>query len=199
MTRKWRARGRRGNLARTSGTEFYANRFVTWIGSFDTGSIDAGGAMKNWAIYIVIALAIVGYNAVTEADRDSSGAIVGEGNVDAFEIRVGDCFDDTGSFDKISSLPGVPCSEPHDNEAFAVIELTIASYPEGDAMGVLAHDSCLQRFESFVGRDYDSSSLDILTMYPTTESWQQNDREVVCAVYDTEESKLVGSVKGRAL
>jgi len=36
-------------------------------------------------------------------------------------------------------------------------------------------------------------------MYPTIESWQQNDREVVCAVYDMEENKLVGSVQGRSL
>ena len=155
--------------------------------------------MKNWAIYIAVALGFVVYNAVTEADRDDSGAIVGEGNVDAFEVRVGDCFDDTSSFDEISSLPGVPCSGPHDNEAFAVIELTIASYPEGDAMGQLAQETCLQRFESFVGRDYDSSSLDILTMYPTSESWKQSDREVVCAVYDMEANQLVGSVKGMSL
>jgi hypothetical protein len=155
--------------------------------------------MKNWGIYIAVALGFVAYNALTEADRDSSGAIVGEGNVDAFEIRVGDCFDDTSSFDEVSSLPGVPCAEPHDNEAFAVIELTIASYPEGDAMGELAHNSCMRRFESFVGRDYESSSLDILTIYPTSESWKQSDREVVCAVYDMDASKLVGSVKGLAL
>lgn len=162
------------------------------------GPMDAGGAMKNWGIYIAVALGFVIYNAVTEADRDSTGAIVGGGNVDAFQIRVGDCFDDTSSLDNITSLPGVPCAEPHDNEAFAVLDLTITTYPEGDAMANLAHNSCMERFESFVGKDYDSSSLDIFTMYPTTESWKQNDREVVCAVYDMKSTKLVGSVKGLA-
>ena len=155
--------------------------------------------MKNWAIYIVVGLGIVGYNALTEADRDGSGAIVDGGNVDAFEIRAGDCFDDVSSFDEVSSLPGVPCSEPHDNEAFAVVELTSESYPEGDAMMQLAHDSCLKRFDSFVGKNYESSSLEILTLYPTAEGWKQSDREVVCAVYDMDAAKLVGSVKGLAL
>jgi len=156
--------------------------------------------MKQWAIYIAAALGFAIYGTVTDADRDSSGAIVGEGTVDAFQVRVGDCFDDAGSMDdEITSLPGVPCSEPHDNEAYAVLDLTIASYPEGDAMWDLAVESCKERFESFVGTDYESSSLDIFTMYPTAESWKQNDREVVCAVFDMNSSKLVGSVKDRAL
>ena len=113
---------------------------------------------------------------------------------------MGDCFDDTSSFqEEVSSIPGVPCSAPHDNEAYAVFDLTVDSYPGGDAMVELANESCVDRFESFVGRNYDSSSLDVLTMFPTVESWQQNDREVVCAVYDMEANKLVGSVRGQAL
>ena len=155
--------------------------------------------MKNWAIYIAVALGFIGYNTLTEVDRDGTGAIVGEGNVDAFQVRVGDCFNDTSSFDEISSLPGVPCTDPHDNEAFAVLDLTITSYPDDEAMAVLAHDSCMEHFEGFVGTDYASSELDILTMYPSPESWNQNDREVVCAVYDMNATKLVGSAKGKSL
>jgi len=156
--------------------------------------------MRTWVIYIAAALGFVIYGAATDADRDGTGAIVDGGTVNAFQVRVGDCFDDVDSYDdEISSLPGVPCSKPHDNEAFAVFDVTVASYPEGEGMWDLAYNSCMERFDSFVGLDYESSSLDILTMYPTVESWQQNDREVVCAVYDMEENKLVGSVKGRSL
>jgi hypothetical protein len=156
--------------------------------------------MRSWVIYIAAAFGFVVYGVVNEADRDSSGAIVGEGNVDAFQIRVGDCFDDSSSFeDEISHLPGVPCSEPHDNEAFAVFDLTIAAYPDDERMADLVLESCIERFEAFVGRDYDSSSLDITTLYPSIESWQQNDREVVCAVYDMNANKLVGGVKGLGL
>ena len=154
--------------------------------------------MKNWGIYIAVIAGFAIYNVLTEADRDSSGAIVGDGSVDAFDIRVGDCFDDT-SFDEVSNLPGVPCAEPHDNEAFAVVELTVESYPEGDAMLNLAHETCLKHFESYVGKDYQSSSLEIMTLYPTPASWKQNDREVICSVYDMNANKLVGSAKGLAL
>ena len=156
--------------------------------------------MKNWGIYLVIALGYFIYQVSTDVDRDSTGAIVGEGNIDAFKIRVGDCFDDSSSFaDEITSLPGVPCSEPHDNEAYAVVNLTIATYPKDEVMMELANKSCRDRFESFVGRDYESSSLEIFTIYPTVESWAQNDREVVCAVYEMNANKLEGTVKGRGL
>jgi len=155
--------------------------------------------MKSWGIYLVIGLGFIVYDAVTKADRDNSGAIVGEGSVNAFQVRVGDCFNDSGSLEEISSLPGVPCSEPHDNETFAVIDLTVATYPEGDAMAELAQGSCIERFESFVGTDYESSALDVLAMFPTPESWKQDDREVICAVYKVDSSKLVGGAEGLAL
>jgi hypothetical protein len=61
-------------------------------------------------------------------------------------------------------------------------------------------ERCLDRFQPFVGRDYESSSLDIVTLYPTPESWKlENDREVVCAVFDIDANKLVGGVQGKAL
>ena len=161
--------------------------------------------MKKFMTYVAIALGAVAYNAMTEADRDSTGAIVGEGSVGAFQIRVGDCFDYTSSSFaedsvEITSLPDIPCTDPHDNEVFAVFDVNQSTYPEGEAMESLAYDSCLERFELFVGRDYESFSLDILSMYPTRASWTlQHDREVVCAVHDMEASKLSGSAKGRAL
>lgn len=156
--------------------------------------------MKNWAIYALIVAGVFIYGAVSEVDRDSSGTIVGGGSIDPFQIQVGDCFDDASSVDdEISSLPGLPCSEPHDNEAFAVFDVANESYPEGDGMSEIAHNSCLRHFDAFVGKDYQSSSLEIFTLFPTVDSWAQDDREVICAVYDMNAGKLVGSVKGRAL
>jgi Septum formation len=154
----------------------------------------------NWGIGIAIAAGAYLVNSTMQADRDGSGAIVGEGSLDAFQMRVGD--DGTAFTEanpEIGSVPGIPCVKPHDNEVFAVFDVSAASFP-GDGMGDMAHAACLERFESFVGRDYESSSLDIATLFPSHESWHgQNDREVVCAVYDIDTKKLTGSVKGLAL
>src|SRR5215510_8685518 len=133
---------------------------------------------RNWIIGIAMAVGV----SACMAERDETGAIVAEGGVDAFQVRVGDCFDDGSTFDdeNVNSVPGVPCSDPHDNEVYAVFDVAMTTFP-GDAMSDMAHEGCLQRFEAFVGTDYESSSLDIATLYPSAESWRENDREVVCA------------------
>ena len=158
---------------------------------------------RNWIIGIAVAGGAYLFNSVMQADRDDSGAIVAEGSLGAFQMRVGDCFDDGSAFadetPEIDSVPGVPCSKPHDNEVYAVFDIKAASFP-GDAMAEMAQEACVERFEAFVGKDYESSSLDIASLYPSRDSWsRQNDREVICAVYDIETKKLTGSVKGLRL
>jgi hypothetical protein len=156
--------------------------------------------MKNLAFYAVVVVGYLAYGAITDADRDATGAIVGEGTIDAFQLRVGDCFNDGSSMGaEVSDLPGVPCDEPHDYETYAVFDVALQEYPSDDEMSELAYERCLERFGGFVGLDYEDSILDIVTLYPTTESWQQNDREVVCALFDINEEKLIGSTRGRAI
>ena len=155
---------------------------------------------RNWIIGAAVAGGAFLVNSVMQADRDDNGAIVNAGSVDAFQMRVGDCFDDGSTFadDEVNSVPGVPCSNPHDNEVYAVYDVAAAAFP-GEAMAGMAREGCLERFQAFVGNDYESSGLDIATLYPSPESWQQNDREVVCAVYDVDAKELTGSVKGLRL
>lgn len=160
--------------------------------------------MKSWVVYIAIALGSYVFYSSSQVDRDSSGSIVGEGSLDAFNMRVGDCFNDdnssVGETFEVTDVPGVPCSDPHDNEVYAVFDLKIDSFPENDAMPDLAFDACLKQFHDFVGKDYETSSLDILTMYPTSSSWtQQNDKEVICAVYDVDLKKLEGSMRSAGI
>ena len=156
--------------------------------------------MKKLGLYILAAIGFGTYSVLTGVDRDESGAIVEAGTLDAFQIRLGDCFDDP-SYDaeEFTSLPGVPCNEPHDNEAFAVFDVSYPEYPEEYVLAADAQEKCVARFEGYVGRDYESSSLDVVTMYPSRESWAQSDREIVCAVYDMDGNKLVGSVKGQGI
>lgn len=161
--------------------------------------------MKNLLFYAIIGLGFVTYNVLTQADRDASGAIVSGGNLDAFTIRLGDCFNDTGPLGadesgEVTSLPGVPCAEPHDNEVYAVFDVDYESFPGDEVMSELAFDECLARFEGFVGLVYEDSTLDITTLYPSSQSWgRQGDREVICAVYDMNDSKLTGSAEGSAI
>ena len=159
--------------------------------------------MKNWLFTAIIVIGVVAYNFATRADRDATGAIVDAGSVDAWDLQVGDCFDDTSAVaedgaGEVASLPAVPCSEPHDNEVYAVIDLGISTYSDDETVSQLAFDKCHERFESFVGMSYDDSELDILTLSPTKASFSSSNRDVTCAVFNVDYSKLTGSAEGTA-
>ena len=116
-----------------------------------------------------------------------------------FELQVGDCFDDeyvNGEIpSEISDVPLVDCSDLHDNEVYAVFEVNDASYPGQSALDATADEGCFVRFEPYVGRDYYESSLDFIYMTPTSDSWDEGDREVVCVLYAMDLSKLTGSMR----
>jgi len=141
-----------------------------------------------------------------EADRATTGDIVSEGNIDAFQIQVGDCFNDNNDISgqddtvEVTGVAGIPCEQAHDNEAYAKFDVDLPQYPGNDDMFDSAFESCMEQFEPYVGRDYQSSLLDILTLYPTEQSWNQmNDREVICVLVHMENQKLTGSSRGSAI
>lgn len=155
--------------------------------------------MKPRLILFAIVLIVSGaYGYFTSAKRGDNGEIVSEGQINSFALKPGDCFDDTDSTN-ITSLPAVPCAEPHDNEVYAVFDVSLPTYESEEATFGLAVEACVDRFDSFVGKSYEESKLDILTLYPTLGSWQEGDREIVCAVYDIDGEKLVGSAEGIGL
>ena len=132
----------------------------------------------------------------TPAERSETGEIETAGLVDAFEILVGDCFNDRiTSPDEVVDVPGVPCSEPHDNEVFATFDLPGSEWQGVDWVNELADAGCLDRFDGAIGATYEESVLMITTLIPTRESWEQmHDREVICVAYHMDLDKLTGTV-----
>ncbi len=116
------------------------------------------------------------------------------GNV--FDLEVGQCFDDPDSFDEVANVDIVDCAEPHDNEVYHVFDLADGDYPGLAAVEADAGDGCLAQFEPFVGRDYASSQLDVRYLYPTPETWDEGDREIVCSLFDLSGDPMTGSQQG---
>ena len=131
------------------------------------------------------------------ATRGESGEIMTAGTVDAFEMRVGDCFDDSAfEQSEISEVHGVPCAEPHDNEVYATFDLT-GTWPGEERVEELAFEGCYDRFASTIGRSYEESEIDYTSIYPSSRSWKElDDREVICVAYHMEYEQLTGSVLG---
>ena len=134
------------------------------------------------------------------AERNDAGEITEAGSVGAFEIRVGDCFnDEVFESSEISEIRAIPCTEAHDNQVYAAFDVT-GEWPGDERIVELAYEGCHARFQSAIGKSYEDSTIDYAAIYPTEGSWRQrDDREVLCVGYHMEYEKLTGTILGRGL
>jgi hypothetical protein len=123
------------------------------------------------------------------------------GNV--FDLAVGDCFDDgdmaVGGVEEIGQVPMVECSEPHDNEVYAVVTVAGDVFPGDVAIQGQADDVCMGAFDGFVGLDYETSVLDFGWLVPTAETWDAGDRVVACFIYRMDLEKVTGTLQGTGI
>ena len=125
-----------------------------------------------------------------------------KGNV--FELQVGDCFnyihEPQEDGEEIVDVDYVECSELHQREVYAVLELPDtedAPFPGLESIRNTASGLCLDSFEGFVGMAYDVSSLDIEALHPQKDTWENhNDRKFTCSLYDLFNSHMEGSMRG---
>lgn len=146
-------------------------------------------------------VAIAGiFGAVTAANRDDSGSIVGAGSMHIADVRVGDCFDlNDVNVEEVGDVRAIPCDEPHDFEAYFVRDLPAGTYPSRSALDAEFEAACLPAFESYVGRDYETSELYVTTFEPTPEGWEDGDRGILCVIStENAETSLTGSVRDSA-
>ncbi|UZN02715.1 septum formation family protein [Cellulomonas sp. S1-8] len=144
------------------------------------------------------------------AQRDEPGGeITASADADVFSLQVGDCLDylalseDTTEF---SSLPTIPCADPHDSEIYAETTLTeeqfqadLALTEAGDTETPTTADQfCYDAFAPFVGATYEDSVLDYTYLSPTEESWAQGDDVVQCLVVHPD-GGVTGTLKDAAI
>jgi hypothetical protein len=112
-----------------------------------------------------------------------------------YDLEVGDCLAEFPPEDE-SSVPTVPCSEPHRQEVFAAVTLPAGDSPGMDEVNTQADELCFAEFEGFVGLPYGESvlMLNIWIIEASTETWLDGDA-VVCVVYDPA-GEVSGSLRG---
>lgn len=162
----------------------------------------------GWLRWALAALVFGGwflFTSLDDASRDENGEIVGGGDLDVMTLQVGDCFNDPDDLeDVVYDVAAVPCSEPHDNEVFAVetVAPTLSSggFPGQEALQAHSYEMCSgQVFDEYVGTAYLDSSLEVFSLTPTSESWDEGDRGIVCALYRLDLGKLTGTARGSEL
>lgn len=155
-----------------------------------------GISSKLWILAVVVIAGIAVFNFLDPSKT-----------VD--EIAVGDCMN-VPEQDEFFEVDTIDCAELHDIEIFAVIDLSDVSaefssssfYPGDDAVIGAAFESCLEPFESYVGQEYETSTLYMDVFTPTIEGWNEvDDRTINCFVFDVnaDQSDLkqtTGSLRG---
>jgi len=93
----------------------------------------------------------------------------------------------------------VECASPHDNEVIGAIRYEGQdAFPGAAALQSYAETACIRAFGTYVGIDFQTSSLNMMPVLPTDLTWAKGDRQVVCVVLAADGSKLTGSVEGTA-
>jgi hypothetical protein len=159
--------------------------------------------LGNWSTLRSVAafcLVIGVFGACSDDDGDGSDESSGDepsGQEDAsvFEIAVGDCLSDDVAGANVEEVPTVPCDQPHTSEVYFTYNIEEESFPSPERMDSLTEEQCMPAFESFIGMPYDDSEIEVTTLEPTAESWEQGDRELVCMVVDPA-GEVTGSLEG---
>ena len=123
-------------------------------------------------------------------------------SVSVFAVTVGQCFAAQQEVQaELATLQAVPCTGPHRQEAYAVVDYQPPTGVEGDAfpgdatLSAWADATCAQDFADYVGISYLDSSLFFTYLLPSARGWEQSkDRSVVCFVTTTG-AQLTSSVK----
>ncbi|WP_420098729.1 septum formation family protein [Corynebacterium sp.] len=122
-----------------------------------------------------------------ETDPDSPGAR---------GLAIGDCVSDMGQLDGTGDIDVVDCAEPHAGEVYAQADIAGKNlFPGNEPLGREAGGICAgDAFTDYVGVGFPESSLDVVTMMPSKESWAQEDRTVTCVVTDPHLDQIDGTL-----
>jgi len=133
------------------------------------------------------------------ASRSPQGTITSSGKIAASDLRVGDCINSPASLTtSIRTFDALPCSQPHDWEAFASGTLPLTGdWPGTAGVSESAATQCRVQFAAFVGVPLDSSSLKVLYFYPTQANWAAGRRQYQCVV-GADGAKTTGTLQGAA-
>ena len=111
--------------------------------------------------------------------------------------EVGDCIETVGVV--VSELPTVDCDEPHEVQVVGLYEHDGDDFPGDEVISEEAFAECRELFENFVGAPFEETSLSVLPITPTEESWNEaDDRESICAATSGDGAELNETVEENA-
>ena len=115
------------------------------------------------------------------------------GSVLLQRVKVGDCFTETDG-DVVSSLPELPCTQPHDGEVFYIYSMNPGAYPGDDQVQQSADAACSAQLPSYVGETA-VDGFDYGYLLPNREAWESGDRAALCLLRSASGTKITGTAR----
>jgi hypothetical protein len=100
----------------------------------------------------------------------------------AGDLKVGDCFD-AKQADVVKEVQHHPCTEAHTAEVVLVSDYPAAkgaAYPGAAAFGAWSQGTCAISVMAYVGPGANLDTLGYSILYPSTSSWADGDRGMIC-------------------
>ena len=151
----------------------------------------------GWIIFVVLIAggAIGGW--YFNAGRSSTGELTKSGDLQAVDLKVGDCFDlKDPSADEVNDVTAGPCTDRARVRAVLRRRAAGRGVPGRRRVRPYVIDNCNPAFATYVGTAYGESELDIYWLVPTDDAWGAGDRTVQCAAFHPRVHRQTQSVKG---
>jgi hypothetical protein len=108
-------------------------------------------------------------------------------------VRVGQCFDADLSKNTLFVVTIADCSKPHSGEAYDKVKAKLSGMGS-EEQDLTATQECANSFESFVGKPFQESELEIV--YVALEERELADGNILCMLAGKPGQKLTGSMRG---
>jgi hypothetical protein len=118
----------------------------------------------------------------------SSTASHGPLSTNVFALRPGQCFQNPPASQTVlgvTYVTVVPCSTPHNAQAFVQFNATGSSYPGVDALKRQADTGCHARIRKSVQTSKIKNSMTLHYLYPLQSSWTSGHKTITCLIVNS--------------
>jgi hypothetical protein len=120
--------------------------------------------------------------------KPSSSASPGSLSANVFAIRPGQCFQNPPASQTelgFTYVTVVPCTKPHNAQAFAQVSVKGTSWPGTDAVKRQADSDCHAQIKANVQASKIESSMSLRYLYPLESSWASGHRTITCLIVNS--------------
>lgn len=128
------------------------------------------------------------------------GALLAAGCTQALSLSLttGDCVLLPDDFD-VASVTTTHCTQEHHAEVVGSIILSELTLPERADLDTRAEEGCRPHFETYVGSTVTKSTMELMWLLPTDDSWQTGDRTITCLAVAPDGQVITQSLNGSGL